>query len=197
MKSIIKSLVIIVAAAAIAGGATYAYFSSSVVVNGITMTSGNADLQISSNINTGFVDGINLTDADNAGFKNLYPGQDILGANGYTFYLKNSSTSNIGLDTYFKVETVSGDYGLCNAIKLKLVRSGGYETDWHSLCDWRDNITSGKGWRMQNTATDQEVIPQNEVHGWTAYAQVDPNAGNEIQGKSLGLKITFLGEQHH
>ena len=51
---------------------------------------------------------------------------------------------------------------------------------------------------MMNTTSEPEVIPQNGgVHSWTAYAKVDENAGNEIQGQTLGLNITFFAEQHH
>ena len=194
MKNIIKSLVIVVAVAAVAGMATYSYFSDSVVVSDITLSSGNADLKISDNASSGFQDNV---DASSFAMNEVYPGQDLL-PGGYNFYLKNESDSAIGLDTYFKLQTTSGDYALCDAVDLKLKKMGmgGYETDWHSLCWWRDNFT-GNGWRMMNTTGEPEVIPQNGVHGWTAYAKVDENAGNEIQGQTLGLNITFFAEQHH
>lgn len=195
-SKILLSLVTIAAVGAIAVGGTIAYFSDSVPITGITMSSGNADLKISNQENGSYVDEFNATAYASTTLQNLYPGEDLLGTDGLNFYLKNASASNIGLDTYFKVETTSGDYSLCNAIQLKLVRMGGYETGYHSLCWWRDTF-GATGWRMMDEEGVPEVIYQGNVHGWTAFAKVDPNAGNEIAGKSLGVKITFDAQQHH
>ena len=118
MKNIIKSLVVVVAVAAVAGVATYSYFSDSVVISNVTLSSGNADLKISDNISSGFEDNV---DASSFAMNEVYPGQDLL-PGGYNFYLRNESVSAIGLDTYFKVETTSGDYALCDAVDLKLKR---------------------------------------------------------------------------
>jgi predicted ribosomally synthesized peptide with SipW-like signal peptide len=195
---IIASLLTIVAVGAVATAGTIAYFTDSVEVSGITLSSGNADLKLS-NINSS--DPNDWTDGLNVGFNltNVHPGQIFTDQ---TFYLKNNSLSEIGLNTWFKLTTVSGNAELCNAILLKFTnvsagsRSSGRVTDWHSLCDWRDNFGT-TGWQMETAAGVVEAIPRGEADQWTASFKVDPNAGNEIAGKTLGVKIYFDAEQVH
>ncbi len=191
MKKKILTLSIIAVLAVIAIGATYAYFSSSVTISGITLTSGNADLKILVEYDGSYTDDPTIiSQYAQAMLANLYPGQ----SGEQDFFLKNTSSSPISLDTYFKLEKTNGDDMLADAIELKLKRMNGYESGWHSITWWVDN-SPGKGWRMMEKTGEPEVIKQNEIHGWTLYGRVRADAGNEIADQTLGLSVTINAEQ--
>ena len=191
MKKKILTFSTIAVLAVIAVGATYAYFSSSVTIEGISITSGNADLKILVEGDGGYIDDPTIiSQYVQAALTNLYPGQ----SGEQDFFLKNTSSSPISLDTYFKLEKTNGDDTLANAIELKLKRMDGYESEWHSITWWVDN-SPGKGWRMMENPGEPEVIAQNEMHGWTLYGRVRADAGNEIENQTLGLSATINAEQ--
>ena len=191
MKRKILTFSTIAVLAVIAIGATYAYFSSSVTIEGISITSGNADLKILVEYNGTYTDDpTTISQYAQAMLTNLYPGQ----SGEQDFFLKNTSSSPISLDTYFKLEKTNGDDTLADAIELKLKRMDGYESGWHSISWWADN-SPGKGWRMMENPGEPEVIAQNEMHGWTLYGRVRADAGNEIENQALGLSATINAEQ--
>jgi len=191
MKKKILTFSIIAVLVVIAVGATYAYFSHSVRIEGISITSGNADLKILVEYNGTYTDDPTIiSQYAQAMLVDLYPGQ----SGEQDFFLKNSSASPISLDTYFKLEKTKGDNPLANATELKLKRMNGYESGWHSITWWADN-SPGKGWRMMENPGEPEVIAQNEMHGWTLYGRVRTDAGNEIEDQTLGLSVTINAEQ--
>jgi len=191
MKKKILTFSIIAVLAVIAVGATYAYFSSSVTIEGISITSGNANLKILVEGDEGYIDDPTIiSQYAQAMLANLYPGQ----SGEQDFFLKNTSASPISLDTYFKLEKTDGSDILADAIELKLKRMDGYESGWHSIFWWADN-SPGKGWRMMENPGEPEVIAQNEMHGWTLYGRVRADAGNEIENQTLGLSATINAEQ--
>lgn len=193
---IYRSIFMIAGALAIVAGVTFAAgYRDSVVVHGMQIKAGNgnADIRISSD-GTNWLDNITIpTDYAAANFENLYPGKDLL-PNGFPIHLQNHSNSPIDLDPYMKIETPSGSQELCDKVMLNLKSSDNHETGFYSLCAWRDGHP-GDGWRMTDGNGPQKITQTGSVV-WTAYAKVDPSAGNEIQGKTLDVTITFNGIQH-
>ena len=94
MKKIFPSLLLIALVVASVTASAFALFASTTHVNGLTFSTGNADLQISSN---GIAWASTLT--LNPAYTNMAVGF----SNTQTFYLKNNSLSNINLNIFTKI----------------------------------------------------------------------------------------------
>lgn len=94
MKKIFPSLLLIALVVASVTASAFALFSSTTHVNGLTFSTGNADLQISSDGST-WASTLTL----NPAYTNMAVGF----SNTQTFYLKNNSLSNINLNIFTKI----------------------------------------------------------------------------------------------
>jgi len=94
MKKIIPSFLTILLIVGIVASSAYALFSSTATVSGLTFSTGNADLQIST-------DGVNWDNSLNStsDYTNMSSGF----SSSQEFYLKNSSLSNITLGVFVKL----------------------------------------------------------------------------------------------
>jgi hypothetical protein len=179
MKKIILSILAIALTVGAVSGTAYALFSSTVQVQGITMTSGNADLKVydgplanAHDITNGWA-GLTLS--------GLYPGFMDYGS----FTFKNTSNSNIKLELTAQLTAATGDWGALKdniyvAIGTGTKANPTYLTDWISLNDW-------------NTAPHSLGVPaltQAEPETYNMYVYIPANVGNDIANKSLP-NITF------
>ncbi len=111
MKRIYAGFMIVILLAAGVGAATYAFLFDNATVEGISISTGNADIQI--------WDGSEYKDYwfVGAALNGLYPGaSEIVDAK-----LKNASTSDIPLKVSLQLTSAGGDWGaLKDAIKIKV-----------------------------------------------------------------------------
>lgn len=197
MNKILAGFIGLAMLSAVVGGTAYALFTSTATASGITFATGNADLRIwKPSTSTWETD----WSPDGMSFINMYPGYGGSGSNEPNsteyerFYLKNLSTSPIGLDVAGKlragvVETVSGVSWntLKDVVYVAVVLpdwSAG--TGWHTLDEWYTNgFTLPGGSLLQNTQREYRF-----------YVRVDSTAGNEIAGQGISaVNFDFTGTQ--
>jgi len=186
MKKIYLSIMAIVLTVGLVSGATYALFSDTVTISGLTVTAGNADLQINlttNNTNEGFVNNWSTP----LSYNDLYPGFE---GNG-DFWLRNISDSNISLRPVARLTSAGGDWtALKDKIQLRVtdLTNGSYSWGWQTLAWWNSEA---------RTLTDTngilaEALDLNTAfsHDFKIEVKVLESAGNEIADKNL-TNITF------
>lgn len=127
---------------------------------------------------------------------NMYPGAEV------KFYPSIKNTGTIPSKTAnFKVEKTGGSTALYNNIQVKysMVK---YDKDGNR---YPDNVVGTTPFmpitelenHLNNNAKGVVLKPGERLSfdENTVYFRVDPNAGNEIQGKNVKFKITFEFEQ--
>jgi len=159
MKKIITSLLFIALIITLVSTSAYALFTSTANVNGLTFSTGNANLQISSE-GTSWANTLTLTPA--------YTNMAVGFSNAQTFYLKNNSLSSINLNIFTKlIDNNSANnavsWGIIgNKIKVSFQKySGSTWSDLSSgtLSDWKnpgfnlDTLSVGSTQKYQITVT--------------------------------------------
>lgn len=177
--------------AGVVGGTAYALFSDSATVQGVNITTGNADIRIND---------LNSLPSVALFAGNLYPGW----IGGQPFKLSNASTSPIGLNTDAKMTSYSGNWGVLNSqIEVALIQyvnegeanwaasvndpAGGTivaNTGWQSLSNWNST-----GYSFGST------IPQGEDRYYVMWGRVSATADNAIAGKTLNTNWVINGTQ--
>ena len=176
MKRLGISVLTIVFVIAIATGTAYALFSDTVQIQGVSISTGNADLKI--NNSDGPVDsGVTLS--------GLMPGDTKLGI--LSFKLSNQSTANIGLSLRAKLTSAGAE--LENFENKVLVRISNNEatesSDWKTLSEWNSGEITLNSTLLHSSSKD-----------FVMDLKVDSTAGNSISGKSLDNMIFIItGEQ--
>ncbi|MFA5871319.1 MAG: TasA family protein [Parcubacteria group bacterium] len=190
MKNIVKSLVLIVAVAAIAGGATYAYFTSQVKVEGMTFATGT--------LNVSDVSDFWMT---HVSFPNLKPGDTVR----KWVVLKNTGTLDIAS---LKVSAVNKNdpKGLLDVMTVALYGTvDGFDQGIYSP-DW------GNGQPVNTWLTDINILGMAVYRDATAAHVMAPDKKDTIildfrlpasvsdpgyQGASASFDLQFDAEQSH
>lgn len=136
MKKILFSLAVIGLIGGLVGGATWAYISDSAKAEGISVASGDANLEIYGyNMNNAWSDSFNA----NLNWDNVYPGW----SDSFDVRFRNISLAEIGMDVIPSLEREDGtiNHPLRNVITLQFI-SGEEETEALTLQGWEDNETT-------------------------------------------------------
>lgn len=189
MKKIYLSILSIVATIGIVSGAAYALFTDTVTVSGLTVSTGNADLQINvenSNAYTNYKDSIDLA---TYGLNNLFPG-----AKGdELFYLRNISNGAFYLRPSVRLTAAGGDWNaLKDIIEINITDTddSNYSWGWRTLAWWNSEdrtISNTPGIAPESNPT---VDPENS-HRYKVEVRIPSSADNTISGKTLS-NVTFV-----
>ncbi len=187
MKRLIFSVLAILLAVGTVSASAYALFSDTVNVAGVSISSGNADLEVT-DVGTDIpVSWISFAGALSQKLGNLYPGQ----IDGTWMNFTNKSKSDIDLNLSAQLTSVSGDWSsLYNKIQFAIVdkthtvnTNPPDDSEWHDLNWWRD---APRSFGATLDGTEE----------YRLFIRVKQGAGNEIAGKSLSnLTLTFTGTQ--
>ena len=183
MKKIFPSLLLIALVVASVTASAFALFSSTAHVNGLTFSTGNADLQISSDGST-WASTLTL----NPAYTNMAVGF----SNTQTFYLKNNSLSNISLKISNKLleGTQANDPAIWTAIggKINIAFEKYNGTIWTSL-------VSGTISQWKDTGFDIDSLAFNTSQKYrlivTTSALENTDAGQVLSD----LSFNFTGTQ--
>lgn len=186
MNKIILSVFAIALTIGVVSGTAYALFSDTVQVVGITMSSGNADLEIydggTSNPIANWVSLLNTSGK----LQNLYPGWK-----DYTeMDFENKSASAIGLNLKMQLTNANGDW---NTLKDKI---------WIAISDTGDSQNfPTSGWKTLEQWNASPVsfgstLAHTDKKTYKLFLKILDSVGNEIAGKSLSnVTIVFTGTQ--
>ena len=172
MKKIIVGLIGVVAIMAVTAGTAFAVFTATATVNNVAFTTGNADVQFST-------DNSNWTNSYTFGpwlATYVFPGYT---SGGQTIYIKNNSSSAITLGFSAQLVSASGDWDTLKSVAFMSINGvNGPLVHWNNA-DVPINLTLGSG--------QQISIP--------VVFSVSSGAGNEISGKSLTTNWVITGTQ--
>ncbi len=176
MKKILLSILAIALTVGTVSASAYALFSDTVNVAGVTMTTGNADLEAydrSSDGNNGYVyssvSGADIRNYFNTKLTNLYPK-----FKDYTeLWVSNKSSSKIALKPTLQITTTGGYWTeLSNQIYMAVINDDGDTlkgdavyagAEWHPLSWWKDyerQLPGGVIYRENEGATESENAPK-------------------------------------
>lgn len=191
-KKIAASALTIGAAGAMLVGATFALFSDTANVGGVTLTTGNADLKINGQ------DSLNAP-ALLAG--PAYPGW----VDGQQFTLSNTSTSPIGLNVTARLTSATGNWAELNNVVEVAVIEYTDSTQRDAALTAND---PGSGTTVANTGWQALAIwnaspiaigatlSQGENNGnFVIWGRIPSSAGNEIQNKTVAVDFELVGTQ--
>jgi hypothetical protein len=186
MKKIILSILAIALTVGAVSGTAYALFSSTIQAQGITMTSGNANLQVADNGTNTLISDWHFSDFLSSRLTNLYPGKLDYTELNFT----DQSASAIDLNLAVQLTSVGGDWGiLYNKIEMAISDTGDSFTPptsgWATLDYWYNEPRSFGSTLVKGTPKQYKV-----------FIRVKNDAGNEIAGKYLNnVTLTFTGTQ--
>lgn len=191
MRKIISGMLGIVMTASVVGGVAYAAFSSTASVEGVSFSSGDANLLVS-------LDNSNYSVTQNASstweFSGLYPNYGVANDKSRDMFLKNTSTSDISLSVLGKLrsgvlEATAGDWNVLKDkvwVLVALSSDINTNTGWHSLAEWNSSGFTLPGGSIAKDAYEHYVF----------YVRVDGSAGNEISNAGIsGVNFDFTGTQ--
>ncbi|MFH1601705.1 MAG: hypothetical protein ABIB61_01985 [Candidatus Shapirobacteria bacterium] len=213
MKRILTSLFVIGVVAGVITSATSAYFADEGEIQGVTFSTGNADLQMTQvYMHNWYADNASAADLDIHLPDDLYPGYEgSWGSPDGAIYLGNFSGSPIDLTVSASITNYAEDVaGLGDTIKLAMAWGGncdnlGAGTGFHALSWWQshseDLFTYISGSADPATCG---FIPNEHSGGYGGYARalkfflkVPNNAGDEIANGVASFNIHFDAEQMH
>jgi hypothetical protein len=185
MKKILISMLAIAITIGAVTSSAYALFSDTVKVAGVTITSGNADLELydgGTDIKLqSFVSALNTSGA----LKNLYPG-----FKDYTeIDFENKSTADINLNLKGQLTAASGDWGyLKDKIWIAVSKDGDENhfptSGWKTLAEWN----------TQPISFGTALGKTREKYNF--FIVVSESAGNEIASKGIyNVTFEFTGTQ--
>lgn len=172
MNKIIAGFLGLVMITAVVGGTAYAVFTSSVNVNNVAISAGNADLEFSP-------DDINWSQNYTYAVweaQNVYPGY----SNCSTFYVKNVSTSPITLDLTAQLTSATGNWGVFSDLLDIWFTSSEHATPavWNSA--------------PQSLGVN---LAQEESTSMELCMTVPTSADNAIAGQTLSTNWEIVGTQ--
>jgi hypothetical protein len=176
MKKIWLSMLTIVLTVGTVAGAAYALFSDTVTVQGISITTGTADLKIN-NSNDPYIVPAGLTD--------LKPGEIRTGYAPFT--LNNASTAGIDLALKAQLTGYGTEFdNFKTKVSMRILRSDGLVgSEWKTLNEWTTDMF-----------TLNSTIANGGSTNYYFEVKVDSTAGNTMAGKTLdSVKFEITGEQ--
>jgi predicted ribosomally synthesized peptide with SipW-like signal peptide len=202
MKKIILGVLGIVAAVGVASGAAFALFSDTATISGVTIAAGNADIKVADYFT--HPDGYADSWSGSLNIGGVYPGFVV--PNSFDLWVKNFSTSPIGLNLTFRLTTLPSGWGnyLTYGAQMLIQQDGGGNTGWLSTPYWANNdVVLPGGPLTQGNERKYYIyirVPNNYGQDEASYAggpAVHTVIGNEIAGQSLtGSVFTLTGTQN-
>jgi hypothetical protein len=197
IKKIILSLLLILLAAGAAAGAAYALFSDTAEVKGMSITTGDANLQIA--MGSGWEEDHIL---DSSLFANMYPGF----VTGTKFKLKNISQSAIDLKISAYLSEVGGDWNqLKDLLQMALIQ---YDGESSVNDDLTDNLVGNAGtivkntgwqslktWRNNSLVVSGPDLAPDEISYYAIWVKLADTADNSIDQMGVDLVLELTGEQ--
>ncbi len=185
MKKIYLSILSIVATIGIVSGAAYALFTDTVTVSGLTVSTGNADLQINvmnENVDGNYLNNIDVSSLSGFSIPSLYPG---LNAN-ETFWLRNISNGSFHLRPSVQLTSAGGNWNaLKEIVEINITDlSDNYSWGWRTLAWWNSETKTISQTPGLNTGTAN-------AHQYKIEVRVPTSADNTISGKTLS-NVTFV-----
>lgn len=183
MRKILSGMLGIVMSASVVGGVAYAAFSSTASVEGVSFSTGDATLSV--------WDGDSYESVFTSGwsFSGLYPGAT---GTPQSFWLKNTSTVAVTLGLTGKLRNgVVGDWdAFKNNVEISITNFGVVSpTLWYDLETWNSGTP-------QFDSGSTLVLSQGQEQQYQMHVRVKPEAGNEIENKTLsGVNFDFTGTQ--
>lgn len=176
----IRAVIALGAVLCIGVGGTYAFWSDSVPVDGVTVTSGTLDLQVNGQDAIPDYTGLNLTD--------MVPGDSTAAV------LTVTNNGNVPF-TYFADSTASGDLG--NALVVKVTGDSSVTGTGHAeTCAGAALANTGTsfGPNLIDSADPRPLDPgQSETI--CIQATLPTNAPSSLQGDSTDITLTFNANQ--
>ncbi len=190
MRKILSGMLGLIMTTAVVGGVAYAAFSTTATVEGISISAGNAALEIfdSGHVSKAadWVTGLNL--------QNVYPGFQ----QSTTFSLKNNSTSAISLAITGQLTAAANWPNLNEAVEVAVNDSTNTTgTGWITLKQWNAAPVTFPGAAIApNTETTYNVFVRVPTVYSAGTALAGQPVGNEINGLSLNnIVFTLTGTQ--
>jgi hypothetical protein len=190
MKKILLSLAIIAVVSTASVGATKAYFSDSVYLTGITMSTGNADLKLTQIIMHQWFDGpVSYTGDWKTYASGLwsgpqwYPGLAIDDG----FYIGNWSASHIGLTpTLSLVNYSQSKGGMDNAFELRVYGTG-FDSGYQTINWWLTHPLS-----LPNIAWEETgAYGTHGTYAGTMSMRMVTGADNSVNNGNMGFDLHF------
>ena len=169
-----------VLALVLTAGTSYALFSSTLQFGNVSMTVGNAALEVR------LPNGTVITQSSSAGYAltGLYPGL----SQTHSFTLANTSTAPIALETSARLVSADGDWDVLKDVVIARVKDAGSSssTGYKTLAQWN----AEGGIKLPKT------LAPGQSQDYTLDIQIDKAHGNEIAGKTLtNIKIDLTAIQ--
>lgn len=184
MKKIYTSILAIVLAVGLVSGAAYALFSDTVTVSGLTVSTGNADLQI--NVGDGWEESHDFL--NNILADQVFPGYESPTVN---FSLLNNSSSLINLNTVATLKSwvvgKSGDWtALRSVVEIRIRNTtDSVGTGWQTLEAW-----NAPGFTIPGT------LSPAESNDYEIQLRVSDAAENEISDRAItDMVFDIVGTQ--
>lgn len=171
MKKIFKSLFLVFFVAVLATGATRAVWTDAAEIQNNQFTSGNADLDLWNG--NSYEDNISTFTANN-----IYPGwnQD------FTFWAKNTSSSDITMDVIAKLKTLTGNNLMKNNVMLYFTWDGGTTGEW-TLQQWYDGQDS------------LGSLNQGVERLYTAHFRLPSTVGEDLENRTINFVVLLNATQ--
>ena len=190
MKRIILSLSLIAVVGVVAFGATRAYFSSTASITGNTFSAGSLDLKVDQNPSSGTQDWVSSFDSG-ATFTDLYPGA----VDHYPGAVDVKNVGTVDGTLNIKIHRTSAWSDLVNNLKFRI-----YYTNDAGVT----NVYDSSLLKVNKLLSDADNIvytlgslPADTVGHVGVEWAVPTSAGNEIQGDSVTISVTFGLDQNH
>lgn len=188
MKKILLSLVTIIASGSLIFATTHAVWTQSVSIEGNKIETGNTDIQITTKENIPSEEDWNSSkQSSSLILSGLIPGEQE--KSGYSFSLRNNSTSDINFDLSGQISNLSfiGENGPDDSelwIRIFDVEDHTKGSEWTTLSDWINNENSFN-----------IKLPKGIIKKFGMEAKLDSDAGNDWQNQKIGFDMQIIGTQ--
>lgn len=186
MKKILVSLVILTTASSLIFATTRAVWTHTVSIKGNKIETGNAEIQVTTKESPLETDWSNSEQNSNLVLSGLVPGGE--SKSGYSFSLRNTSTSDIGFNLSGLIPDMQTSDGNPDISELRL-RIFDYEnpddgSDWLTLSDWS---TVDMPLNLQ--------LPKNTTKKFGIEARLDSEADDQWQNQNVNFELQIIGTQ--
>lgn len=184
MNRVYLAFITIIVAIGIASYTTFAAWSDSVTVSNNQIQTGTADLQVSTDNGTIWN---TATSASSFNVTGLVPGG--AESSGYSFSLKNESSSGVIFNISGQITSVEGTGADQTQLEVALYETGSTSaggSGWFNLSDWQSTQKAFNS--VLNTGA-------SNVKHYTMSARLKSSATNDWQGKTVRFTLTVNGQQ--
>ena len=197
MKKTILILLMLVLTGAGLGTAAYALFKDEAQVKGVSISTGDANLQIA--MGSGWEDEHNF---NNDLFQNMYPGF----STGHSFKLKNVSQSDISLNINSQISQKSGNWGsLKNLLLMALIE---YDSEANAQLDLADQtagndagVLKSSGWKSLDSwytnsfSISSSNLNPDQIGYYNLWLKLTDEADDSVNQLGVNMVLQITGEQ--